>query len=56
MEKIKIDVNEQENRTIQELENDSTKEKDYEVSEKKAAIHIDEGCLIAVIASDVKSE
>ena len=27
-----------------------------EVSEKKAAIHIDEGCLIAVIASDVKSE
>ena len=35
MEKIKKDVNEQENRAIQELENDSTKEKESEVSEKK---------------------
>ena len=35
MEKIKKDVNEQENRAIQELENDSTKKKSLKYQKKK---------------------
>ena len=56
MEKIKKDVNEQENRTIQELENDSTKEKESEVSEKKVRKVKKQEETVAAIQVEEKTE